>query len=95
MSKMSYKTITHCELTVIRPNGKTEIVTLTDKRKDMNDHIFAQIVKGTKAAGKGELVSYRVFTKDVTRDLTANEEALKLQTEDEMKMQKIQRDGFA
>ncbi len=67
----------HCELTIIRPNGFTEIVDYTVATKGqvrtMRDKEFAVIKAATAKAGRGDVVSYRNITKDV--DMTAEIDA--------------------
>ena len=82
----TYQVISHTELTVIRPNGETEVISITDKRKNMNGRIFAQIVKGTKEAGKGTVTGYNVVRITKTRELNQGENVAKAQYTDEQKM---------
>ena len=64
MSKMTYTTPSHVELTVRRPNGNVEVVS-NDKLTQINDRTFAQIVAQTKAAGRGDVLSYTNVSKNV------------------------------
>lgn len=64
MSKLTLTIPSHVELTVRRPNGDTEVIrhpSLTS----INDKVFAQIAASTKAAGRGEVLSYSNVTKQV------------------------------
>lgn len=45
---------------IIRPEGHTEIVDVSDKFHNMNDALFATIRKNTMEAGRGEPISYKV-----------------------------------
>ncbi len=46
-------------ITIKRPNGETEIVDTTAKFGWISDELFAAAKKATKAAGKGDMVSYK------------------------------------
>ena len=54
----------HVEVTVRRPNGAVETVTLPGVRF-INDKIFSQVRKDTKAAGRGDVLSYENVMKTV------------------------------
>lgn len=55
------KVKSHCEITIRRPDGKVEIV-----RKDFVDSaLFAQIKQATKAAGRGECLSWSQVMMDM------------------------------
>jgi hypothetical protein len=43
-----------------RPNGEVETVDISDKFQNMNDSLFANLKKQVKAAGRGELLTYKV-----------------------------------
>ena len=73
MTTTTYSETVSCELTVIRPSGKTEIVTLTDKRKRMHLNMFNKIVADTKKAGRGDVTGYKIISKTVTREMTRDE----------------------
>lgn len=63
----------HVLLTVRRPNGEIEKVEVTPGGfKAINDKIFAQMVKATKDAGRGDILSYEniKITEDYTLKLT-------------------------
>lgn len=74
---ITYKVATHTEMIVIRPNGDKEMIKTTDpKLANMNDRIFNQIVTGTKKAGRGDVISYKVVMIEKTREMTKNEMVL-------------------
>ena len=54
----------HLEITVRRPNGTVETI-VHPQWKQINDRDFAKLVAGTKAAGRGEVLSYRNVTKEI------------------------------
>lgn len=54
----------HVELTIRRPDGSIEVVR-HPKLAAINDRIFALLVSATKAAGRGDVLSYANITKDV------------------------------
>lgn len=54
----AYKTTT---IKVIRPNGATEVVDISASYPSgLTDAMFAKMVAATKAAGRGDMVSYSV-----------------------------------
>jgi hypothetical protein len=55
----------YCEVTINRPSGIVEVVKLTSI-KELNDALFARIVKDTKKAGRGDAVSFRNVKKSTT-----------------------------
>jgi len=77
MSNIIVTIPSHCELTIVRPNGETEIVNYTVATKGqirtMRDKEFAIIKAATAKAGRGDVVSYRNVTKQA--DVTAEVEA--------------------
>lgn len=88
---MSIITVTsHVELTVQRPNGDIDVVN-HPKFKQINDNIFSQIVKGTKNAGKGDVLSYKNCTKteEIIDELDGYSQALM----DSLKVDKMSRMG--
>ena len=62
--------MTTVTLTIRRPNGQTETVNATEKMglHGMTDAIFAQIRRDTKAAGRGDVLSYEIVTTDTRTD---------------------------
>lgn len=62
------------EVTINRPNGSIEIVKLPTIR-ELNSALFARIVKETKAAGRGAVVSYRNVKKAATYTVTGADAA--------------------
>jgi len=58
-------------LTILRPNGQTEIVDASAKISGMSPALFARIKAATKAAGKGDVLRYSVTT---TADAAARAE---------------------
>lgn len=63
------KTYSHTELTIRRANGEIEVVRAQNIAFGMTDAKFAAIKKATKAAGRGDCLSYV----NVQRDMTADE----------------------
>lgn len=49
-----------------RPNGDVETLDISDKFTNMNDALFANLKKQVKAAGRGELLSYRTEKPELT-----------------------------
>lgn len=62
--RKTLKMASHVELTIRRPDGNIEVVR-HPKFAAINDQIFAQLVSATKAAGRGDILSYANITKDV------------------------------
>ena len=62
MSKMTHTTPSHVELTVRRPNGTVEVVRADKLGEFINDKVFASVVAQTKAAGRGDVLSYTNVT---------------------------------
>jgi hypothetical protein len=54
--------MTTTTLTILRPSGKTEIVDVSAKFCGMSPELFAKIKAATKAACKGDVLSYNVTT---------------------------------
>ena len=54
----------YCEVTVKRPNGTLEIIKVPG-RAELCDAAFAIMKKATKAAGRGDLVSYKNVTRQI------------------------------
>ena len=73
MKTLTFEDVIACELTVIRPSGKTEIITVTDSRKRMHINMFNQIVADTKKAGRGDVTGYKIISKMVTEVMTRDE----------------------
>jgi len=51
------------ELEVVRPNGETEIVDVSEKFGTISSELVAKIRKATKEAGRGDVVKMTVTTK--------------------------------
>jgi len=58
------------DLTIKRPSGATETVRHPTAMR-MNDNLFAQIKAQTKAAGRGDVISYKNITE--TREVVLTE----------------------
>ena len=54
----------HVEITVRRPDGSVETVTHPTLHS-MTDAFFAALVAGTRAAGRGDVLSYRNVTREI------------------------------
>ena len=52
----------HSEITIRRPSGEIEVATRPEK---LNAALFARLKAGTKAAGRGDCLSYTTHTKQV------------------------------
>jgi hypothetical protein len=52
----------HSEITIRRPSGAIEVVR---HPANLNAALFARVKAGTKAAGKGDCLSYTTHTKQV------------------------------
>ncbi|MFH1526561.1 MAG: hypothetical protein ABIG69_07910 [Bacteroidota bacterium] len=52
-------TETRVEIDVLRPNGMTETKDLYPRFIRLNDHLFSQIQKATRDAGRGKVLQYR------------------------------------
>ena len=60
------KTKSHTELTVRRPNGAVEVVTVPYV---VLPEVYKKMVAATASAGKGEILSYRVVSEPVPRTI--------------------------
>lgn len=60
----TYSAPSHVELTIRRPSGVMETVTFPHQ-KQISKSTFAQIVKATKDAGRGDVLSYTNVTREV------------------------------
>jgi hypothetical protein len=67
------KVHSHAEITIRRTSGEVETVKHPAK---LNDALFARIKAATKAAGKGDCLSYTLHTKDVELHIEGYAEAL-------------------
>lgn len=54
-------------ITVQRPGGEVETIDLYPKLTGMTDHMFATIQRDTRAAGRGEVLSYEIIEPADTR----------------------------
>jgi hypothetical protein len=61
----------HVEITVRRPNGITETVRMPAQVRELTPGRFAELQKGTKAAGRGDVLSYANITKAATYTVSA------------------------
>lgn len=78
-----------CEIQVRRPNGQIEVVANPAGIREMNNILFAKIVAATKAAGKGEVLSYVNKTKPAEYVVTAADAA----TDSTAQIERIMRAG--
>lgn len=67
--KISVQVWAGTELTIRRPDGSVEVVR-NDKLGKINDVVFAKVRAATKAAGRGDVLSYRNLTKDAAYTVT-------------------------
>jgi len=58
-NKVTYKKTIGVEVVIRRPNGEIEAVDVSSKYYRMTDAAFAKIKAATKAAGRGDALSYR------------------------------------
>lgn len=71
----AYKTTT---VTVIRPSGATEVVDISASYPSgLTDAMFAKMVAATKAAGRGEMVSYSVVVGGPSAEVVAENAQVK------------------
>lgn len=69
MSKQITKQdLVHTEITIKRPEGHIETV-IFQAQPTINDAQFKQIKDGTKAAGRGEVLSYKVIDNRTSKDM--------------------------
>lgn len=54
----------YCEVTVKRLNGTVETIRVPG-RAELNDNAFAVMKKATKAAGRGDLLTYKNTTRQI------------------------------
>lgn len=59
----------YAEITVRRPNGSVETIKHPNAR-EINEKMFAQMKAATKAAGRGDLISFRNVQKSATYTVT-------------------------
>ena len=64
-----------CEITINRPNGTVETMANPGGVREMNQIIFAKMAKATKAAGRGDVVSYRNLQKEAFYKVTSADAA--------------------
>ena len=64
----------YAEITVRRPNGVVETIKHPTAR-EINEAMFSAAKKATKAAGRGDLISYRNIKKATTYTVTAADAA--------------------
>lgn len=68
---LSVEIHSHSELTIRRPDGTVETVRRPEK---MGASLFAKIKAATKAAGRGDVLSYVNITKTASYTVTAADE---------------------
>lgn len=59
-----------CEVTINRPDGTVEVLKNPGGYREMNSIIFAKIQKATKAAGRGNVVSFKNLKKPAVYKVT-------------------------
>lgn len=59
-----------CEITIHRPNGTIEVLKNPGGYREMNNIIFAKIKTSTKAAGRGDVVSFKNLKKPAVYTVT-------------------------
>lgn len=74
--KITVKVSDGCEVVIRRPNGELETVQNPAGCREMNPALFARMKAATKAAGRGELVSYKNKQKDAEYTVTAADAAV-------------------
>lgn len=52
------------DLTIIRPNGKKEVVRMPEGRTMLNQKEFAFIQEQTKKAGRGDVISFEIIKEE-------------------------------
>ena len=70
MEKVTYEKTIRVEIDITRPDGTVETVDVSARYHRMNDVAFDQIKKATKAAGRGEVISYRNIKETMEYKLT-------------------------
>jgi hypothetical protein len=84
MTRMTYTVDSHVELTVRRPGGTVETVVAEKLGIRINDAIFAQVAAATKAAGRGDVLSYRNVRREHTETDTQHAERMAGEATDRM-----------
>ena len=76
--KTTYEVASHVELYINRPNGEKETV-IHPSFKAISEPMFDQMVKATKAAGKGFITGYKnvKITKNIPLDVLENNKKAK------------------
>lgn len=64
MTRKTLEIADYVEITIRRPGGEIEMVR-HPSLPALNDAAFARIAEATKAAGRGEALSYQNFTKEI------------------------------
>ena len=64
-----------CEIVIHRPDGSVDVVANPAGTNELNPALFARIKAATKAAGRGDVVSYKNHKKDAVYVVTAADAA--------------------